>query len=179
MAEEIVIPRNSKTLKIRNPWGVLGLSLITLGIYAYFWWYFINRELRDVGQTRATKELGTTPGVSTLAYVTGSFLLVVPLIWTVITTSQRVRRAQRLAGSDSQLNPWIATPLWIFTLTLGGLVYTQAHLNRAWRTGVLTSDAGQLEAAGLTWIPPSGTGPELTAPERPEGVAPEAPPTPE
>ena len=34
------------TAKIRNPLGVIGLTLITLGIYFFFWWYYINREMK-------------------------------------------------------------------------------------------------------------------------------------
>ena len=33
--------------KVRNPWGVVGLSLITLGIYFLYWTYQVFREMKD------------------------------------------------------------------------------------------------------------------------------------
>jgi hypothetical protein len=33
--------------KIRNPWAVIGLSLITLGIYFFYWTYQVFREMKD------------------------------------------------------------------------------------------------------------------------------------
>ena len=33
MAYEVVMPNSTFRAKHRNPWGVLGLSLVTLGIY--------------------------------------------------------------------------------------------------------------------------------------------------
>ena len=65
MAEEVQIAQTGATAKIRNPLGVVGLSLITLGIYYVFWWYFINREMRDLGRSRNT-DLGQSPGNSVL-----------------------------------------------------------------------------------------------------------------
>jgi len=61
MAEEIAIANTGERAKLRNPLGVVGLSLITLGIYYFFWWYFINREMRDLGRARGTV-LGQNPG---------------------------------------------------------------------------------------------------------------------
>ena len=66
MAEEVQIAGADSTAKIRNPLGVLGLTLITLGIYFFFWWYFINREMKDLGQARGV-DLGQKPGNSVWA----------------------------------------------------------------------------------------------------------------
>lgn len=33
--------------KIRNPWAVIGLSIITLGIYFIFWTYYVFTEMKD------------------------------------------------------------------------------------------------------------------------------------
>jgi hypothetical protein len=44
MAETVTIGGQSY-LK-RNPLGVLGLSVITLGIYFFYWFWKINDELR-------------------------------------------------------------------------------------------------------------------------------------
>ena len=33
--------------KVRNPWAVIGLSIITLGIYALYWQYATFKEIKD------------------------------------------------------------------------------------------------------------------------------------
>jgi hypothetical protein len=33
--------------KVRNPWGVIGLSIITIGIYAIYWQYAVFKEMKD------------------------------------------------------------------------------------------------------------------------------------
>ena len=39
---------NGAIAKVRNPWGVLGLSLITLGIYTIFWYYNDQQGVQGV-----------------------------------------------------------------------------------------------------------------------------------
>ena len=51
MAEELLIGRNRERVKLRSPWAVALLPFITLGIYHLVWWYRINREMRDLGQS--------------------------------------------------------------------------------------------------------------------------------
>jgi Domain of unknown function (DUF4234) len=130
-ANDVKIEGGLNSAKVRNPWLVLIFTLLTLGIYWAFWWYFINREMRDLGRARRVGDLGDSPGLSVVALTLGS-LVYVPWIWTIVTTTQRVRRAQRLTGT-SPGSAWTAAAIWIFTLTLGGPVYLQYQLNRVWR----------------------------------------------
>jgi hypothetical protein len=117
------------TAKIRNPIVVAILSLVTLGIYVIFWWYSINREMADYGRARDTEELGDNPGNSTLALFPGG-LLVVPAIWTTVTTFQRSQAAQRMTG-QTPLNGWLAFVLiLVFSPAFCG--YVQSGLNSAW-----------------------------------------------
>jgi hypothetical protein len=135
VADYVVISGSPCTAKIRNPWAVLGLTLVTVGIYSLFWWYFINREMRDLGRARAEGGFGERPELSALAFSgLSAFTLWISLVWTVVTTSRRVRRSQAVTGHDGRLNGWISGALWIGTLSLGGIVYTQSELNKAWRT---------------------------------------------
>src|SRR5918994_5629369 len=97
--------------KIRNPILVVVFTILTLGIYQVFWWYFTNRELADYGRARGTNELGDSPTKSTLALFPGA-LIIVPLIWTSVTTFQRVQAAQRIAG-QTPINGWIGFLLYI------------------------------------------------------------------
>lgn len=94
MAEDVQIAGTSSTAKIRNPLGTVGLSIITIGIYYAFWWYFINREMRDLGRARNV-DLGQNPGQSVLALTLGA-LIVVPAIVTLWRTSARIENARKL-----------------------------------------------------------------------------------
>ena len=116
--------------KIRNPIAVVIFTIITLGIYQVFWWYFTNREMADYGRTRGTNELGDSPAKSTLALFPGA-LIVVPAIWTFVTTFKRVQAAQRLNG-QMPINGWLG--LVIFLVISPVLIgYMQSGLNSAWK----------------------------------------------
>jgi len=117
------------TAKIRSPIAVAIFSFITLGIYMIFWWYYVNREMADYGRARGTAELGDDPWKSTLALFPGG-LIIVPAIWTMVTTFQRQQAAQRLTG-ETLLNGWLAFLLVIvFSPAFAG--YMQSGLNGSW-----------------------------------------------
>jgi len=118
------------TAKIRNPILVAIFVVLTLGIYQIFWWYFVNREMADYGRAKGTKDLGDNPTKSTLALFPGA-LIVVPAIWTTITTFQRIQAAQRLNG-QTPINGWLGLVLAIVIIpALYG--YMQSGLNSAWK----------------------------------------------
>ena len=130
MAEQIQIVGAGTTAKTRNPVAVAIFAVITLGIYLVFWWYFANREMADYGRARDTKELGDNPVNSTLAMFPGG-LVVVPAIWTTVTTFQRIQAAQRLNG-QTPINGWLGLVLAIVIApALYG--YMQSGLNSAWK----------------------------------------------
>jgi hypothetical protein len=118
------------TAKIRGPITVAILSIVTLGIYVLFWWYFINREMADYGRARGTKELGDNPMKSLLALFPGGLILV-PAIWTIVTTFQRIQASQRLNG-QTPVNGWLGFVLYlVFSPALFG--YMQSGLNSTWK----------------------------------------------
>jgi hypothetical protein len=53
---------------------MLGLGIITLGIYHVFWWYLINREMADLGRANRTPELGDNPILSVVAVTIGALI---------------------------------------------------------------------------------------------------------
>jgi hypothetical protein len=132
LATEVFLEGSDSRAKIRNPWGVLGLSIVTFGIYTFFWWYYINRELRDLGRAKRVSGLGDNPWLSTAAFIVGGFLYV-PLIWTIVTTTRRIQSAHRVTNQRDVLNGWLAAVVWIFTLGIGGPVFTQYELNKMWQ----------------------------------------------
>ena len=130
MAEEIPIQGAASTAKVRSVVWVIVLPLITLGIYAFFWWYFIHRELRDYGRAKGTTKLGTSPGTSLLAITLGA-LIIVPALVSIYNGFKRVQAAQRLAGLEP-LNGWIGLILFlVFSPALMG--YMQSGLNPVWQ----------------------------------------------
>ena len=130
MAEVVQIPGAGSTAKIRNIIAVAVLSVVTLGIYLVCWWYFINRELADLGRAKGTAELGDSPATSTLALFPGA-LLIVPALWTTVTTFQRVQAAQRLTGQSS-INGWLGLVLYL-VLSPVLYAYMQSGLNGVWK----------------------------------------------
>ena len=117
--------------KIRSPIWVVVFTIITLGIYQVFWWYFVNREMADYGRAKGTKALGDNPTKSTLALFPGA-LIVVPAIWTMVTTFQRVQAAQRL-NNQTPINGWLGVVIFlVISPVLIG--YMQSGLNSAWKS---------------------------------------------
>jgi hypothetical protein len=86
--------------------------------------------MADYGRARSAKELGDNPTKSVLALFPGG-LIVVPAIWTTVTTFQRIQAAQRLNG-QTPINGWLGFVLFlVFSPALYG--YMQSGLSSAWR----------------------------------------------
>jgi len=132
MAEVIQIPGAGTTAKIRNPLGVIALSIVTLGIYYLFWWYSINREMADLGRANNEPKLGDAPIWSVLAISIGAVLIIPPFVsyW---RTCRRVERAQNLVLGSNNFSPVLAFVL-IFIPLLGfvSTYLVQSNLNQVW-----------------------------------------------
>jgi hypothetical protein len=165
MAEEVAIAGTGSTAKLRNPLGVVGLSIITLGIYYVFWWYFINREMRDFGRAR-NADLGQSPGNSVLALTLGA-LIIVPALVTLWRTSDRIQRTEEVAGVDRPANGPI---IFILLLIIGpvGIWYAQNELNKAWEAQASGGAAASLPPTEPAAAPP----PPEPAPAEPRPEAP-------
>ena len=122
-------------VKIRNPWLAFLWTILTLGIYYLYWYYAINRELKDFGRTR-DKALDISPGWALIAIWLGWFLIVPPFV-SAWRTAKRVHRAEELAGIESQhrINHVLGFVLFIvgFVVFPVEVFYFQTHLNRLWR----------------------------------------------
>jgi hypothetical protein len=171
MAEEVAIAGTESTAKLRNPWGVIGLTLITIGIYYFFWWYFINREMRDFGRARDA-DLGQNPGNSVLAVTLGA-LIIVPAIISLWTTSDRIQRTQETAALQRTANGPI---IFILLLIISpvGLWYAQSELNKAWEAQASGGTPASLPPTEPAAAPPPPPAPAEPRPEAPE-QGPQAP----
>jgi hypothetical protein len=128
-AAEVQIADTGSTAKTRDPLGVALLTLVTLGVYFFVWYYKVNREMSELGRARGTAELGDNPGNSLLAVTLGA-LIIVPAIVSVYNTFVRTQVAARLTGIEP-LNGWIALAFYLL-LGIGFPAYLQSGLNRAW-----------------------------------------------
>jgi Domain of unknown function (DUF4234) len=131
MAEAVQLSPAGGEAKIRNPLGVVALSLITIGIYYLFWYYFINREMRDLGDARGV-DIGHSPGMSVFAITIGSVIIVPPFVshWKVGTRMEQAQRAVGVVGGSGILY----FILWVVPLvSIVSPFYMQAQLNNVWR----------------------------------------------
>src|SRR5437763_11692050 len=108
MATEVQIAGTPATAKIRSIFWVPILSIVTIGIYYFVWYYKINREMRDLGRARGAEEdLGDSPGKSLLAVTLGA-LVIIPALISLYHTGQRIQAAQRVAGVEPTMSGWLS-----------------------------------------------------------------------
>jgi hypothetical protein len=166
MAEEVQIAGTGSTAKVRNPLGVVGLSIITIGVYYLFWWYYINREMRDLGQAKGV-DLGQNPTNSLLAVFPGA-LIIVPAIVTMWTTSGRIENSQEAVGMDRRASGPIIFIL-LFLIGPVGIWYAQSELNKVWAaqgTGALPQPAAPEPAAAEERPEMPTSGPQAPPPQQ-------------
>ena len=109
----------------RNPLGVLGLTLITLGIYFFFWYYKINDELR-----RFENDETINPGRSLMAMIFG-WLVIVPPFIAMYNTAKHVQKVEERLAIQPELQPALTIVFMLLISIVNGL-YIQEHLNRIW-----------------------------------------------
>lgn len=91
------LTNNTAIGKVRRPWAVATLCVVTLGIYACVWYYKVNREVRDFGSARGDRHLAQSkPARSVLAITLGGLLVLPPLI-SLVRTTGRLQDVERLA----------------------------------------------------------------------------------
>ena len=153
MAETVTI--DGRQYLKRNPLGVLGLIVITLGIYGLYWFYKVNEEIQ-----RYTGDQTISPTRSLLAQFPGGFLIVPPFI-AVYNTANHVVRMEQQRGIVNEISPALIVILAL-VVWIGMAAYMQEHLNRVW-------DAASLRPAGAVPPPPPGSSVPPTPPPPPPG----------
>ena len=107
--------------KDRSPAAVLGLSIITFGIYYLVWYYKINNEIR-----RHDPDIKVSPGLAVLA----QFVPIANLI-SGYSTAARIRQMQLDDGASQTISPVVALLLLIF-LGIGYPLYVGSALKEHW-----------------------------------------------
>ena len=128
MADPVQIQGSSYVGKIRNPLGVVGLSLITLGIYSLVWYFKTNKELAELGQAKGTEELGTNPTTSILAIIPGFIVLVPPFV-SFYQYCKRINAGERLVGLPEGMAAGLLFLIMIFVSPIGYYI-AQANINK-------------------------------------------------
>jgi hypothetical protein len=144
-----------QTYPKRSPLVVLGLVLITLGIYGFYWYYKVNEEIK-----RYTGDQTISPSRSLLAVIPG-FLLIVPPFIAYYNTANHIVRMQEQRGLPSQISPALVVILGL-VIWIGMAAYVQEHLNRVW-------DSAAAGSAGLQAPPPPPAAPPGQQPPPPPG----------
>jgi Domain of unknown function (DUF4234) len=122
MAEIVTI--EGQEFKRRSPLGVWGLSVITLGIYSWVWYYKINDEAK-----RYLRDETIRPGIAVLAVTLGA-IVIVPAFISIYRTGERIQRMQENAKITQRTEPVIG--LIAFLVYLLHVPYYQSGLNRIW-----------------------------------------------
>jgi len=146
MAETVTI--GGRSYLKRNPLGVLGLSIITVGIYGLYWYYKVNEEIRDY-----TGDQTISPGRSLLALIPGAILLVPPFI-AYYNTANHIAAMERERSIAMEISPALVVILGLVIWIAMG-AYVQEHLNRVWDAATMGMSSANL-AAGPPPPPPTG-----------------------
>ncbi len=130
-------PHTTFVGKERSPAAVIGLSIITLGIYYDVWYYKINKEIKLHNPL-----IKVSPGWAVVA-------LYVPIanLVSAYGTAARIRQMQLDEGASQTISPVVALVLVIF-LGIGYPLYIASQLREHWHFHALQSLASS--GANLT-----------------------------
>jgi len=122
------IQLRTATVKQQSFWAVLGLSIITLGIYMIFWYHRINSEMKNIGEAYGDNELAASnPTNSVLAMIFGVFTLGIATLISIHGTAKRIRRTQAALGQTVDYSVGVH---WLLVLFSGlWVIYAQMKLN--------------------------------------------------
>ena len=144
MAHDVTI--DGLRFRVRNPLGVAGLTIITLGLYGLYWYTAANNDTRMY-----LRNYSIRPGVSLFALILNligtqfialalllnspwlalGVVLVIPSFVSVFRTGRRIALMQVHAGVE-ETSPGIALVLFLLFFLVGAGIYLQAGLNRVW-----------------------------------------------
>jgi hypothetical protein len=159
MAYEMKLRGTEHEVKVRNPWAVALLPIVTLGIYHFVWWYKINKELKAYGEAKGY-DLGQNPTNSLLALVPG-FLIVVPPLVSYWRGTKRVQGASKIAGREP-VSGWITLILYLL-LSPAMFAYLQVSLNSIWEQEAEALPGGAIPPARGDEMPPRLEGTDAEA----------------
>jgi hypothetical protein len=107
--------------KDRSPAAILGLSVITLGIYYLVWYYKLNDEIR-----RHDPDIKISPGWAVVAAMVPFCNFI-----SAYSTAARIRQMQLDDGQTQTISPVVALLLFLF-LGFGYPLYVASQVREHW-----------------------------------------------
>lgn len=105
----------------RHPWGVIGLCVVTLGVYLFVWFYRVNRELQAVSKMDWPVGWWTAGiAVPVLGLVS---------LYKMAQSVDAAQKAKRVNGPETLGTFFL---LAIPGINLVGIPMVQAQINRVW-----------------------------------------------
>lgn len=164
MAYEMQIRGTQSEVKVRSPWAVALLPLITLGIYHFVWWYKINKELKEYGDAKGY-DLGQNPTNSLLALIPG-FIIIVPPLVSYWRGTKRIMGAAKIAGKEP-VNGWISIILYLL-ISPAFFAYLQVSLNHVWEQEADPLPGQDAPPVSSEMPPPAPSSGDVTPPPPPQ-----------
>jgi hypothetical protein len=143
MADTVTL--EGQSYRKRHPIGVLALSVVTLGIYFFYWYYQVNDELR-----RFERDETISPVRSLMAMLFGWIIIVPPFI-AIYNTALHIAKTEQRVGVQQQIEP-VLVLVFQLVLSLVNPPYMQDHMNRIWDRA--TGAATLPDAAPSEVLPP-------------------------
>ena len=106
--------------KVRSPWAIIGLSIITLGIYGLYWQYATFKEMKD----HSGNGIGGGLGLVIAIFIGVVNLFIMP---------SEIANLYKGRGQEPPVSA--VTGLWILLPILGGFIWlfkVQGRLNDYW-----------------------------------------------
>lgn len=131
----------------RSPAFVLGLSVVTLGIYYFVWYGKVNAEIGG-----HDPDIGVNPGLAVLAM----FVPFANLI-SAYATAARIRQMQLDDGASSTISPVVALLLFMF-LWVGYPLYIASQVREHWhghrraQRAVSAPAPEEVRTGALPWV---------------------------
>ncbi|MGH9045343.1 MAG: DUF4234 domain-containing protein [Acidimicrobiales bacterium] len=107
--------------KDRSPAGILGLSIVTLGIYYLVWYGKLNGEIQ-----RHDRDINVEPGWAVVA-----MLFPIANAISAYSTAARIRQMQLDDGRTDTISPVVALLLFLF-LGIGYPLYVGSQVREHW-----------------------------------------------
>jgi hypothetical protein len=112
--------------EVRSPAMVVVLSIITCGIYAWYWLYKIGEELKNY-----LGDEGINPGMNLVL----SIICFPYYFYVLYQYSKKITESQQKNGLAGDDNALVVVLLAIFGLTIVALPIMQNSLNKVWDGG--------------------------------------------
>lgn len=114
-----------RTGQRRDPAMVLLLTIVTCGIYYFFWLYSVSQEIQDF-----LEEPDTSPGLEVLlCFVTCGLYI---FYWDY-KTAQKIARMQQMTGLRITDNAILYLVLNLVGIGFVNALIQQGHLNEVWQ----------------------------------------------